>query len=205
MIHRELAVIKDNGIKNDYRVNFELINSKRYHDKFVSLTEHKIVDEAIYKQACKILEHRSGTEYEDIAILDARTGKFIIGNNKANGAFKHKCALSPEDANILYSMGKKFEILHNHPNSSKPSPSDIKWLFKRENAVASNIICHDGTIYRLEKLKSTPFPIDDFISDVSNETKKMYSGWPDYLTDSYVSDTVIEILTRNNYIRVETR
>jgi len=53
MIQSELAIVKDNGIKNDYRVNFELINTKSYHDKFVKLTEHKALDEAIYKYAAK--------------------------------------------------------------------------------------------------------------------------------------------------------
>ena len=48
MTHSEFAVIKDNGIKNDYRVNFELVNSKAYHDKFIGLTEHKALDEATY-------------------------------------------------------------------------------------------------------------------------------------------------------------
>jgi len=152
-----------------------------------------------------MLEHRSGSEYEDLAMLDAKTGKFLVGNDKASGDFKHKCGLSQKEADTLISIGKKFAILHNHPNSSKPSPSDIKWLFKRENAVSSNIVCHDGTVYRLEKLRSLGFSIEDFISDVSNETKIKYSGWPDYLIDSYVSDTVIEFLTKNKYIRVEMR
>jgi len=199
MIHSELAIVKDNGIKNDYRVNFDLVNSKAYHDKFVGLTEHKALDEALYKQAAKMLEHRSGSEYEDIAMLDARTGKFLVGNDKASGDFKHKCGLSNDDANYLESLRKKFEILHNHPGSSIPSTADIEGLFQRENAVGSTVICHDGTVYRM--IKNKPHTnIKQFLDALYEDTRKVHYGMPKELIELHATELAIEILVNKKYI-----
>lgn len=59
---------------NDYSVDRKLVNSKEYHDKFENLTSHKSTNESVYQEAMKMLEHRDGTDLEDIVILDARTG-----------------------------------------------------------------------------------------------------------------------------------
>ena len=44
-------------------VDADLVNSKKYHDKFDGLTAHKAVNEAIYQHAMRILEHRDGTPF----------------------------------------------------------------------------------------------------------------------------------------------
>ena len=204
MIHSELAIVKDNGIKNDYRVNFELVNSKAYHDKFVGLTEHKALDEALYKQAAKMLEHRSGSEYEDLAMLDAKTGKFLVGNNKASGDFKHKCGLSNDDASYLESLGRKFEILHNHPGSSIPSTADIEGLFQRENAVGSTVICHNGTIYRMRKLKSIE-NINELVEYTYKNAKEIHPNWAKSMIENIVSEDLINQLIKAKFLKFEKR
>ena len=65
---------------NDYSVDRKLVNSKEYHDKFENLTSHKSTNESVYQEAMKMLEHRDGTDLEDIVILDARTGNVIVKN-----------------------------------------------------------------------------------------------------------------------------
>ena len=147
----EKAVVADNGLRNRFTVDFALVNSKVFHDKFENLTEHKAVNEALYKQAAKILSHRSGTEYEDIAMLDSRTGELLIENISASGFDKHRCGLTQEQTALLNSTGKRYEIIHNHPSCSIPSTADIQGLFNRNLAVASTVVCHDGTLYRIEK------------------------------------------------------
>lgn len=49
-----------NGQKDTYA---DLVNSKKYLDKFDGLTTHKAVNEAIYQHAMRILEHRDGTPF----------------------------------------------------------------------------------------------------------------------------------------------
>ena len=56
------------------------VNSKKFHDKFQNLTNHKTVNESLYQEAMKILEHRDGTNLEDLTILNARNGDIIVKN-----------------------------------------------------------------------------------------------------------------------------
>lgn len=44
----DFSTIKDNGIRNGLSVNYDLINSKKYHDKFMDLTPKKEVNENLF-------------------------------------------------------------------------------------------------------------------------------------------------------------
>ena len=198
MLHNELAVISDNGKRNKYTVNFGLMNSKAYHDKFENLSASKQVNEGLYKQAAKILSHRSGTEYEDIAMLDARTGKVLVENTSAFGAYKFQCGLTRQQEKFLENSGKKVEILHNHPNSSVPSTADIVGLFRREYATASTVVCHDGTIYRMEKI--TQFDDIESLVKISYNQIKAFD-YPDFLIESYASELVVETLEKKRILK----
>lgn len=46
-----------------------------------------------------------------------------------------------------------FETLHKHPNNSVPSRDDIRKLFEKPRQTGSTISCHDGTVYRIGKIK----------------------------------------------------
>ena len=153
LIHREEAIVKDNGLRNLYTVDFKIINSKLYHDKFMGLTMNRNVDEALYKRAAKMFENRTGSEYEDIAAHDARTGKMLEENTSASGDYKFMAGFTEEQVAHLKELGRPFEILHNHPAGTPPSANDAKSLFEKELAVASTIAGHDGSVYRMEKLK----------------------------------------------------
>ncbi|MDY2956566.1 MAG: hypothetical protein SOR59_03005 [Lachnospiraceae bacterium] len=65
---------------NAYSVDRKLVNSKEYHDKFESLTSYKSTNESVYQEAMKMLEHRDGTESEDIVVFDSRTGNIVVKN-----------------------------------------------------------------------------------------------------------------------------
>ena len=204
LVHNEFAVIRDNGNRNGYTINFSLMNSKAYHDKFENLSASKQVNEGLYRQAVKILGHRSGTEYEDIAILDARTGKLLVENNSASGNYKFQCGLTRAQYQKLQNSDKKFEILHNHPSNSIPSTSDIIGLFKRENAVASTVVCHNGDIHRMEKIKQLG-NIDELVRRVYKDISYDYVGYPNNLIEHKVSCEIIhqlEILRILKYRKV---
>ena len=198
ILERETAAVSNNGLKNAYTVNFELMNSKAYHDKFEGLSANKNVDESLYKQATKILSHRNGTEYEDIAILDARTGILLVENTSAT--VKFKCGLTYAQYQKLRESGKEIEILHNHPNSTEPSTADIIGLFKREMARASTIIAHDGTVYRLEKLKQFA-EIENLIQDTYEEVRKDFAGLPEGLIECRTVRRLISILEKQKILR----
>ena len=162
------------------------------------MSANKNVDESLYKQAAKILSHRNGTEYEDIAILDARTGTLLVEN--ASATVKYKCGLTYAQYQKLRESGKEIEILHNHPNSTEPSTADIIGLFKREMARASTIIAHDGTVYRLEKLKQFA-EIENLVQDTYREVRQDFAGLPEGLIESRTARRLISILEKQKILR----
>ena len=66
-------------------MDYSVVNSKAFHDKFDGLTAHKAVNESLYKKAAEFLAHRNGMPYEDIAMLDSRTGTVLAENKTASG------------------------------------------------------------------------------------------------------------------------
>jgi len=112
--------------------------------------------------------------------------------------------LSKHDAAYLDSIENKFEILHNHPGSSIPSTSDVEGLFQRKNAAGSTVICHNGTIYRMKKLKN----ISNICTLIERMEKNAYSAYPghsdDMLEYQIVTD-LIRYLERKNIVEYTRR
>ena len=92
-----------------------------------------------------------------------------------------------------------FEVLHNHPNSSYPSRADIKKLFDRKWQSGSTIICHDGTVYRIEKLKPMD-NIDEYIQYMYNKIKRDMIGYADATIEEEASKAVIEALQKSMHL-----
>ena len=196
----ERAIVFDNGNRNGYTVNFNLMNTKAYHDRFENLTKRKQVNESLYKQAISLLGRRSGTEYEETVILDARTGEFLAKNDDLVGIAPMRSVLTEEQKNYLEKLERKFVALHNHPNSSFPSPEDIETLFIRDLETGSAVVCHDGTIYFLEKLK--PFSkIKELVKRVRQEVQGELAGFPRHKIEKETSKSVINRLVRQRILK----
>ena len=146
-VRQTKRITEKEGAANDFSVDAKLVNSKAYHDKFEGLTDHKSANEAIYQESMCMLEHRDGTNYEDVVLLDARTGRLITGN--LDGQQAGKTGLTAEQYQQYEEHKGSVVILHNHPNSSRPSYTDIRTLFEYEKTSASIILCHDGTVHIL--------------------------------------------------------
>lgn len=196
---KELAHIKDDGICDMGHVNLELVNTKKYHDKFEGLVKNKMVSESIYKEAMEILESRNNSFYEEIVAIDARTGKRLVKNTSAVNMWEHSCGFSAAEEERLNSWKTPFEVLHNHPNSSYPSKDDIKKLFDREWQRGSTIIYHDGTVYRIEKLKPLD-NIDEYIQNMYNKIKRDMIGYADATIEEEASKAVVEALQKSAHL-----
>ena len=133
------------GKRNAFSVDANLVNSKAYHDKFESLTQHKAANEAIYQEATRMLEHRDGTECEDMALLDYRTGAFITGNYESQK--RGKTGLTDEQYKAFAKHSGDVVIVHNHPNGSRLSYTDIQTMYKHNNVVAVVAVGHDGSVH----------------------------------------------------------
>ena len=157
---------------NSLSVNSKLVNSKRYHDKFENITEYKAVNESIYQESMRMLEHRDGTPYEDMVLLDARTGKFITGN--INSKLEGKTGLTEEQFKKVLSHKGELVIVHNHPNSSRISAKDIITAYKHENISSIVAVGHDGTVHTISNI-NRKVDIDKLWEDVYNDFVNVYN------------------------------
>lgn len=144
MEHEQAVNISPKKTKNLFSVDRNLVNSKAFHDKFENLPFSKNVNESLYKSGLKILEHRDGTNVEDLYILDARTGEEITKNISAQQGYK----VGLNNAQYTKALdNESIVILHNHPEGGRLSYADIKTLFETPNAKGSVVVGHDGSVF----------------------------------------------------------
>ncbi len=98
----------------------------------------------------RILLHRNGTDYEDLYAYDvtdgARIGSVVtsVTPKRVNSSAEMSAAIAE-----AVSKGHNVAMLHNHPDSGKPSAADFASLVATK-ASFGIIVCHDGSIYRYE-------------------------------------------------------
>ena len=196
---KERTYIRDDGIRNEGHVNLDLVNTRNYHKRFESISKHKSVNESLYRESMTILNDKNNTEFEDIVAIDSRTGKRLTKNTQASlHQKKHQCGFSPDEEKYLANREGEFEVLHNHPNSSFPSRDDIRKLFQRNKQTASTICCHNGDVYRLEKVKHYE-NIAPLEKELYNNLKEKYGV--KQKVEYECSKQMIEKLSRAGYLK----
>ena len=129
----------------DTVINTSEISSARYRRKFTNIAGENKISRSLWENALDMLDHRSGTKYEDLAFVDSKTGDAKINKNydKVNTASPSKgmkkMLTEAEPHSII--------AIHNHPGSSAPSYSDIMACKDRKYKYGL-VVCHDGTIYK---------------------------------------------------------
>ena len=134
----------------DSQVNWELVDSDDYKDKFKGIGKNSDVDNEIYNISKRILKHRDGTKFEDLYIVDLNTGKTItyITQDTEMGIRK-----TDKLERILNRNNKDYVIIHNHPHSGNFSDTDLNTLFN-SNSISKIIAAgHDGTLYTINSKK----------------------------------------------------
>ena len=139
----------------DTVIRSDIVNSNEFRKKIDILQEHIKVRRSIWQNAKDMLNHRTGTKYEDLAFINSKTGKSII-----NKSFDKERHASPNRKMI--DMLRKTEpytiiAVHNHPGSSVPSLADLLVCGKRKYKYGI-VVCHDGKIYKyaVDKDKFNP-------------------------------------------------
>lgn len=133
---------KDIGSK----VNWDIVNSDEYKEKFKGISKSVNVDNEIYNISKRILKHRDGSIFEDLYIVDLKTGKTITYTTQdTEKGVKRTIKLEK----ILNRNNKDYVIIHNHPHSGNFSDSDLNTLFN-SNSISKIIAAgHDGTLYTM--------------------------------------------------------
>ena len=156
---------------NDFSVNSALVNTKKYHDKFEGITGHKQASEALYQYSMQMLEHRDGTDLEDMVLLDSRTGKLITQNITSQKS--GRTGLTDEQYADYLKYNGTVTIIHNHPNSSRVSFTDIKTMFLNDKVDTVIAVGHDGSVYKVYN-PNRDFDIEKFEDLVYNKYVNIY-------------------------------
>lgn len=124
-------------------VNQTYIASGEYRRKFDQITSDKQINRLIYKVAKEMLCHRSGTEYEDMYWLDAKTGTVIYAQKeeKRKLGIVHTRRICKILKNREHIIG-----IHTHPYNHPPSCNDFNCFIKYRYSLGI-VICHNGSIY----------------------------------------------------------
>lgn len=147
------------------------IKTPQYRKLYDNLDEITEVRRVAAKSAREMLDHRSGTKYEDLTFIDSKTGKFLTRNdyNVENQVLPNKRMR----AMVATSEPRTIIALHNHPGSSIPSIADINTAYARQYKYGL-IACHDGTLMRYEVTGEYNAGLVDFLLDRAQ--KSIYNG-----------------------------
>lgn len=131
------------GRNKDTVINHTYINSGDYRKKFDGISSSPELNRLLYQLSKKMLEHRTGTKYEDMYWIDPKSVTTIAEQtgNDSEGKIEYT-------GNIISKIGKYNNLitLHSHPNSFPPSINDLNSNFQNNYDIGI-IVCHDGKIF----------------------------------------------------------
>lgn len=131
------------GRNKDTTIDHAYINSGEYRNKFDNISENAQLNRLIYKIAKEMLNHRSGSEYEDMYWIDVETNEIIA---------KEISQRNPRSVQYSYRTKKKVKnregllTIHSHPYSFPPSIEDFNSNYNNNYGVGI-VCCHDGKVY----------------------------------------------------------
>lgn len=135
--------------RNKYtQINNGYINGGEYRKKFDSLSDSRELNRLIYQLAKKMLEHRSGTEYEDMYWIDLDT--LTVVAEELNAKTVKEIVYSDKTKRIVAEYKndpeKRLLTIHTHPSSFPPSIPDFNANFENGYNMGL-VICHDGKVF----------------------------------------------------------
>lgn len=121
------------------------IESPKYRKQFEYFDESPQVKRTMYQESRDMLNHRTGTKFEDLSFIGSNTGDFITRTD-----FNEESKVEPSKR--MYKMLRESEpysiiAIHNHPKSATPSIDDIGCAYERKYKYGV-IACHNGSLYR---------------------------------------------------------
>ena len=133
---------------SDYAVPKNLTESREFRSKFDSMDSDKRVQRQYYQVAKEMLQHRSGTNCEDLYFYNTRTKKWyrsITGTQAGTPDYTEEIrrALQESEKGDIVSF-------HNHPLGMPPSAGDLNAALKN-GYKKGYTIGHDGIIFEYTK------------------------------------------------------
>ena len=119
------------------------IHSGAFRKKFDNISTNPNLNRLLYQLAKEMLEHRSGTLYEDMYWINLDTTTVVA--SETTGRVEEQIVYSKSTTKIIQTYDNLLTI-HSHPNSFPPSISDLNSNYLNGYNVGI-IVCHDGKIY----------------------------------------------------------
>ena len=133
------------GIERSTQINRKIIYSNDYDKKFENLNENNEVTRVAKKECRKALKHRSGTHFEDLIFINPNTMEVL---SRTDYNKKKEVKASKRMLKMLHnSLPDTIIAIHNHPESTLPSFSDLMLAYNRRYKYGL-IACHNGDIYK---------------------------------------------------------
>ena len=136
------------GRNKSTQINNSYINGGTYRKKFDLLSDSIELNRLVYRLAKRMLEHRTGTEYEDMYWIDMDT--LTVVAKELNAQTLKKIVYSERTKRVVAEYKKSSEkrllTIHTHPSSFPPSIPDFNANFQNEYNMGL-VICHDGKIF----------------------------------------------------------
>lgn len=151
--------------KTSLNANMENINSDAYAKKY-NITDNPDVNESLLSCARKSIDHRNGTKFEDMYIINANTGNVMGSQTEMkveSGIIYNDSILSALDK----SKQEKIPIIaiHNHPEGLPPSIDDFNKAY--DNNYLFGVACgHNGQVYVYHKPKMRIELADDIHREI---------------------------------------
>lgn len=110
---------------NPNTVSINALEFSGYREKFSGITGIEAVDKSIHACAKAILEHRNGTNQEDLYLIDGKTGDVIHALTSSTS--RNSVTYDDETQRAIreaHSVGRSIISIHNHPNGLPPTLDD---------------------------------------------------------------------------------
>lgn len=145
----ELQEVQRYGRNKNTTVNHSYINSGEYRNKFDRISNDKALNRKVYQITKRMLEHRSGTLFEDMYWLDIDTLEVIASETEQKSESRIKYSRATKKA---IAKNVNLLVIHTHPNSMPPSVNDFNSALKNKYRLCI-VCCHDGKIFMYNSKK----------------------------------------------------
>ena len=145
----ELQEVQRYGRNKNTTVNHSYISSGEYRNKFDRISNDKALNRKVYQLTKRMLEHRSGTLFEDMYWLDIDTLEVIASETEQKSESRIKYSRATKKA---ITENENLLVIHTHPNSMPPSINDFNSALKNKYRLCI-VCCHDGEIFMYHSKK----------------------------------------------------